>query len=135
MQDSEADRLYGKARSTHEADPRETDGSPSGSEVGLSDPESEEEGGDVDAIFAGVSDDEDLEEGGYGSEGEGENPQGVGKAVREALGVRRRGGRQIGEVVDEAVPESQYNLSAGKDPLLPTLDPPLFVPSLHTFKM
>ena len=127
MQDSEADRLYGKARRTTRADPQESDDFPSRSEAGPSVPESEEEGGNVDAIFAGVSDDEDLEEGGYDSEKEGEDPQGVSKAVREALGIKRRGGRRTGEVVDEAVPESQYNLSAGEH--LPWPPPPLDSPS------
>lgn len=131
MQDSEADRLYGRA---HEA-PGSEDGAsesdpPSGADLPEGGAPSElesggegtnGEGSDVDDIFAGVSDDEDLEEGGYDSPGEGEDTQAVGRVVREALGGRgrRKGGRREEEVVDEAVPESQYSLSAGELQPLP----------------
>ena len=103
-QDPEADELYGKPARRDNADSPKQGGSPSGS--------------DVEDIFATLGSDEESEQEedeNQSEEEEAEDLEALQRTVKETLGPaveRRRKARTV--IQDEAVPESQYNLSAGQ---------------------
>lgn len=107
MQDSEADRIYGKPQGISRND------SPAEDEA--------ESASDVEDMFAAIDSAQESEEGREESTSEGsdgdqtEDLQALQQAVHDSLGTRQqRKRREKVAVQDEAVPESQYNLPAGK---------------------
>ena len=105
LQDPEADRLYGQ---------------PSGREAAAASEDPEDES-DINDIFAEISDDEASAEetGAHSTEegGEAEHAQ-VVRAVQDAWGGAQQNQGRRPELLDEAVPESEYNLSLGMQPEL-----------------
>ena len=86
-----------------------------GSDIDSEDHEAPSES-DVEDIFAGVDLDLDSEDGASSEEQQEEEPDldSLHKAVQDTLGPsteRKRRERQT--ILDEAVPESQFNLSTG----------------------
>lgn len=101
MQDSEADELYGKPAARGNAQSPTQEASQSGS--------------DVDAIFADLQSDESEQEQEEESENEeAEDLEALQKTVEDTLGPAERRKKARKAIQDEAVPESQYNLPAGK---------------------
>lgn len=96
-QDSEADRRYGKPKTPRMQPTEQRDDS------------------DVDDIFAGLSDadeadeDEEVEEA-----AEAEDLEQVFKAVSDVLGTSQKRKPKKQELLDEAVPESEFNVSLGE---------------------
>ena len=105
LQDPEADRLYGR---------------PSGREAAAASEDAEDES-EMDGIFAEISDDEasgeETRAHGEQEGGEAEHAQ-VVRAVQDALGGAQQNQGRRPELLDEAVPESEYNLSLGTEPEL-----------------